>query len=143
MWPDWAPSGAHYLLVTNESGHDAIEDHSANEGFARVLLSSGSEGIPPTAFLGEPRWAPDGQRFAFGMAFGEASSRQIWLSSATGSRPFSIDPAADASTAPCWSPDGEWIAYVRIKDAKSQLVKIRASPASIPIVLQDAALHQR
>jgi hypothetical protein len=100
----------------------------------RVLLSIRSEGLPPSAaFMGEPRWAPDGQRFAFQV------DAQIWVSNASGSRPYLIDAAADGgSAAASWSPDGEWIAYIRVKDGKSQLAKIRASPGASPIVLQDA-----
>jgi Tol biopolymer transport system component len=145
MFPDWAPSGTHYLDSTNESGRLAIEDRSAQGEFARELVSLGSESIPRSAVtMGEPRWAPDGRRFLFGVGFGnDYSGRQIWLSSASGSRPFPIDPAADGSTAPCWSPDGEWIAYIRTKEAKRQLVKIRAPSGGSPIVLAEAAPGQR
>ena len=145
MFPDWAPSGTHYLDSTDASGRVAIEDRSVQEGFARELISLGSEPIPPSAVtMGEPRWAPDGRRFLFGIGFGrDIKGRQIWLSTVTGSRPFPIDPAADGSTAPCWSPDGEWIAYIRTKNAKRELVKIRASGGGGPIVLAEAAPGQR
>ena len=135
-FPDWAPSGTHYIYTTNT----LIEDRSAKGEFARVLLSLGSEGIPHSAVaLGEPHWVPDGQRFAFGIAFGNnPDGRQIWVSKVAGARPFPIDPAADASTMPCWSPDGEWIAYVRTSSRKRQLAKVRSSAGANPIVLQDA-----
>ena len=141
MFPDWAPSGTHYLDATDESGRIAIEDRSVQEGFARELISMDSGNIPRSAVtMGEPRWAPDGRRFVFGIGFGnDISGRQLWLSSAAGSRPFPIDPAADGSTAPCWSPDGEWIAYIRTKDAKRQLVKIHSAATGSPIVLADSA----
>jgi hypothetical protein len=127
------------LYTTNQSGRVAIEDRSAKEGFARVLLSLGSEGIPPSAVaFGEPHWAPDGQRFAFGIGFEGVTNRQIWVSNVAGTRPFPIDPAADGSTMPCWSPDREWIAYVRTRSRKRHLAKVRSSVGADPIVLQDA-----
>jgi Tol biopolymer transport system component len=141
MFPDWAPSGTHYMDSTDESGRLAIEDRSVQEGFARELVSLGSKPIPPSAVtLGEPRWAPDGRRFVFGIGFGhDFGGRQIWLSSVAGSRPFPIDPAAEGSTAACWSPDGEWIAYIRTKETRRQLVKIRAASGGSPIMLAQAA----
>src|SRR5262249_18329209 len=55
-FPDWAPSGTHYLHVTDDQGRIVIEDRTAKEGFARVLLSIGSEGLPAASKgLGEPR----------------------------------------------------------------------------------------
>jgi serine/threonine protein kinase/Tol biopolymer transport system component len=145
MFPDWAPSGTHYLDATDYSGPAAIEDRSVQEGFARELISLGSETIPRAAVtIGEPRWAPDGRRFVFGIGFGnDFNGRQIWLSSVSGSRPSPIDPAADGSTAACWSPDGEWIAYIRTSEAKRQLVKTRAPGGGTPIVLAEAAPGQR
>jgi WD40 repeat protein len=132
------------LYASDESGRFAIEDRSAKEGFARVLLSIGSEGLPSaTQGLGEPHWAPDGQRFAFGVGFGGIASRQIWVSNVSGAHPFPIDPAADSSTAPCWSPNGEWIAYIRFKDGKKQLSRIRSSAGASPINLQDAEPDSR
>jgi Tol biopolymer transport system component len=145
MFPDWAPSGTHYLNTTDYSGKLAIEDRSVQEGFARELISLRSETIPRAAVtIGEPRWAPDGRRFVFGIGFGnDYNGRQIWLSTVTGSRPSPIDPDADGSTAPCWSPDGEWIAYIRTKEAKRLLVKTRAPGGANPIVLAEAAPGQR
>jgi hypothetical protein len=137
---DWAPSGTHYLRISDDPGHLVIEDRSIKEGFVRPLLSIDSEGLPLSARgLAEPRWAPDGQRFAFGIGFGNPSSRQIWVSNVSGTRPFPIDASADGSTAPCWSPDGEWIAYIRTKGGKTQLAKVRPSHGASPIVLHDAA----
>ncbi len=53
-WPDWAPSGTHFLVSTERSGALAIEDISSAEGFSRWLA------VPEAnVHYYSPQWAPD------------------------------------------------------------------------------------
>ena len=138
QFPEWSPSGTHYLYEAMSPA--AIEDRSAAEGFVRVVVSHDSEGIPGNATsFGEPRWAPDGLRFVFRIGFGGGSTRQLWVSNVSVGHPFRLS-GEEAATAPCWSPDGEWIAYIRLHGNGAQLVKTRASSGANPVVLTDAAV---
>jgi Tol biopolymer transport system component len=37
-----------------------------------------------------------------------------------------------------WSPDGQWISYVREITGKQDLVKVRTTPRSAPEIVADA-----
>ena len=129
--PSWAPSGSHYLMITNRSGVYAIEDVSLKEGFARRLLE-----IPRGSFADQPEWAPDGIRFTFGLF--SSGSEKLMLSNSASVSTVPLDPGADRSFSASWSPDGQWVAYVRAKTGVDQLVKIRPGVPNSVVVLANA-----
>jgi Tol biopolymer transport system component len=135
--PDWSPSGAHYLHSAESPA--AIEDRPEKEGFAHVVVSLESEGIPKTAIaLQSPRWAPDGMRFLFGVGFGGgASTRQLWVSNLSSGRPVPL-LGGKSATGACWSPDGEWIAYLSSDGTGAHLFKSLVFAGANPVVLADA-----
>ena len=61
------------------------------------------------AFLGSPRWSPDGQRIAFDV-FREGHA-DIYVVSADGGSPrrFTTEPSQEVR--PSWSRDGRWIYF--------------------------------
>ncbi len=135
-WPDWAPSGTHYLVSTDRSGIFAIEDVSTTDGFSRRLLIEASNQLG----FGGVRWAPDGSRFAFVDLSREGKAR-LMLSSAAGGSVVTLDTDTGPTTlSPSWSPDGQWVAYLRSNSGRKQLVKIRASAGAAPVVLADLAV---
>jgi Tol biopolymer transport system component/tRNA A-37 threonylcarbamoyl transferase component Bud32 len=130
-WPDWAPSGMHFLVSTERSGLLAIEDISSAEGFSRWLAI-------PEANVNyySPQWAPDGSRFVF---LSEGGKKQLMLSNASGGRstPVTSDGELLDGLSASWSPDGQWVAYLRHIGAKAQLVKIRPGSAAAPVILAE------
>jgi hypothetical protein len=129
-WPDWDPSGTHYLASTNRSGETQIEDMSPTSptGFSRVVRAAG----------GAARWAPDGARLVFVLI--DAQGPRLALSNASGGREISLTGSEYRPAAPfSWSPDGQWVGGVVNHAGKQQLVKIKPVPGSAPVPLPKAA----
>ncbi len=132
--PDWAPSGTHYLYsIFGNGGRGGIEDRFAAEGFSREV----AEAPPGTdTYALAPRWAPDGTRFLF--VQGLVGRLQLMIANAAGEH---WTPIADnvEQMAHAWSPDGQWIAFLRTEGGKQQLLKIRPVAGATPLVLVNAA----
>jgi dipeptidyl aminopeptidase/acylaminoacyl peptidase len=96
--------------------------------------------------VGTVRVSPDGGRAAFvvGTAVmdGEKSEwvSQVHVARADGSGAFQLTRSEKSSTAPAWSPDGAWIAFVAArgdKDAKPNLWRIRVDGGEAEALTQE------
>jgi Tol biopolymer transport system component len=128
--PDWAPSATHFLFSTfGEGSGGGIVDRSAAEGFSRRVADA-----PPgdDSYALGPRWAPDGTRFLF--AQGQVSHMQLAIANASGRRPIVLTENV-AENAHAWSPDGQWVVFLRREGGKEQVVKIKPVAGATPIVL--------
>lgn len=131
--PDWAPDGSHYLVSTGLFDEDRhIEDVSLN-GFSR-RLAEGPHGLDAMG----PRWAPDGTRFVF-LLNDYAGRMTLMLSNASGGHAIAIGQFPNSVTQiHTWSPDGQWLAAIRILDGKQRLVKVRPAAGATPVILSNA-----
>ena len=137
LYPDWAPSGTHFLFNRIDVGAgSAIDDRSAAEGFSRRVAES-PRGHP---ILNGPRWAPDGTRFVFaqGVATQNRKSR-LTIANSSGGRWTELVDGLGFDLAYAWSPDGEWVAVQRREGDKSQLVKMKPVAGATPLVLGKAS----
>jgi Tol biopolymer transport system component/tRNA A-37 threonylcarbamoyl transferase component Bud32 len=131
FWPAWAPTGSHYLYATNRTGKWAVEDApAAADGFPRRLIEG--ESISTYSQL---RWAPDGGRFTLTrIAVGKPA--QVVLANASGGTSAPLEPGAPSVTYNAlWSPDGQWILYVRTAPSEIQVAKIRPGSTAGPEIL--------
>ncbi len=126
-WPDWAPSGTHFLYSTDRDGPFAIVDRFAKEGLTRRLAEA------PSGVVDDPHWSPDGTRFLF-FSRSPSEGAKLMLSGASGGRTTSLDKGVVLGFA-TWSPDGQWVAYGRLKDGKVELAKVRPGSAGSPVIL--------
>ncbi|HEU0093635.1 MAG TPA: hypothetical protein VFS78_16105, partial [Vicinamibacteria bacterium] len=109
---------------------------------ARVRANDVGAWTPEFAFkvkrVSQVRPSPDGRHVAYvvGTAAmeGEKSEwiSQIWVADADGGKAVQLTRGDKSSTAPAWSPDSQWIAFVSAraadkdaKDAKANLWRIR------------------
>jgi Tol biopolymer transport system component len=132
IWPDWAPSGTHFLFSTARTGSSpTVVDREAVEGgFSRRLLEEDTN---------QTRWSPDGRRIAFFAGFlAGGGLRQLKLANASGGGMVVLDSTPGLLQGASWSPDGQWISYLRNDSSGWKVVKIRASPGSSPEILANA-----
>jgi Tol biopolymer transport system component/tRNA A-37 threonylcarbamoyl transferase component Bud32 len=129
--PDWAPSGTHYLFSTF-GAPGGIENRSAMDGFSRRVV----EAPPgPETYTLAPRWSPDGTRFLF--VQGPMTREQLTIANAVGGRWTTLADNA-IETPHAWSPDGQWVAFLRREGGKQQLAKMKPVAGATPRVLAKA-----
>jgi dipeptidyl aminopeptidase/acylaminoacyl peptidase len=125
--PDWAPSGKHFLFTTTNGDYGIVEDQQTDgEAFSRRLGEAGGR---------EARWSPDGERFVF---YNEHDG-MLRLANASGSGWVSLDSTRNGILEGfSWSPDGQWISYLRSISGRTDLVKLRVTPGAAPVILTGA-----
>jgi eukaryotic-like serine/threonine-protein kinase len=127
--PDWAPSGTHFVFsIPTGEGAGIMDRQAGVEGFSRRLGDARGT---------NPQWSPDGGR----LVFSRESERigKLMLANATGGGVVVLDSIQSESIrGMSWSPDGQWITYLREISGKQDLVKIRATPGAAPEMLANA-----
>ena len=127
--PDWAPSGTHFIFsVPTGEGTGIVDQQAGVEGFSRRLGDARGR---------DPQWSPDGGRFVFSRELDRVSS--LMLANAAGTGIVQLDSIRFGTLrGMSWSPDGQWICYLREIAGKQDLVKVRAMPGSNPEIVANA-----
>jgi TolB protein len=115
--PSWSPDGS---LISYVSGTDFHVMNRDGTGIRKVNQRTYSEQSGGT-------WSPNGDGLVF--EAGELGISDLWLVGLDGEpeRPLATSPQVE--TAPAFSPDGEWVAFLRVApdlEATTQVVVIRA-----------------
>ncbi len=129
MTPDWAPSGTHFIFsIPTGEGTGIMDRQAGDEGFSRRLGDSKGR---------NPQWSPDGGRFVFYREVDRVG--RLMLANAAGGGAFMLDSVTSGTlNGMSWSPDGQWICYVREISGKEDLAKVRATPGSAPEIVANA-----
>ena len=76
-------------------------------------------------------------RHAISVLAGPGTARQLTIANASGGHWTQLPDTTDIAHA--WSPDGQWIAFLRDEGGKQQLVKMKPVADATPVVLANAA----
>jgi eukaryotic-like serine/threonine-protein kinase len=126
--PDWNPSGSHFIFASAGEGQFAIQEWSRTDGPKRRLREEAG-----VLHLSTPRWTPDGTRFAYEKY--SAGGGKLWVSNASGGQAEPVDPESIAYQLVAWSPDSQWLVYVRQVAGKMELAKIRPGSREPAVIL--------
>jgi eukaryotic-like serine/threonine-protein kinase len=127
----WLPNGREFVYVSNANGPYQLWVRRLDDNYARLLIPGGLGGLPDQ-LLGNVAVAPDGERLAVEVLGAEHT---IWALRRGGGKPVRIDPENADHHSPAWSPDGNWIAYGRVRP-REQLMKAPAGGGN-PVVIAD------
>jgi Tol biopolymer transport system component len=120
--PTWSPDGQRVIFASNRNGAlNLFALPAGGDGNTNRLTTSESLQLPGS-------WSPDGNVLAF-MEQHPSTGRDIWLLRRNGERMVFLNSEADES-APRFSPDGRWIAYVSNQSGQAE-VYVRAVNAGL------------
>ena len=122
---NWLSGGREFVYISNASGPFEIWVRNADDNRARPLLFKGNDALP-LGRLNGLTVAPDGERLAVSHP---GIEHTIWAFRRSGGKAVRIDPGNPDHHSPAWSPDGNWIAYVRVFP-KEQMMKVPAGGGS-------------
>ena len=146
--------------ATQEAAERARQIAQAFEANARVLTLFDRSGktvgtIGTRGIYQQPVLSPDRSRVAVIRADLQNETNDLWVLDAAGSREVQItkNKPREGTTAPAWSPDGRYVAYVALRGSRYNILR-RASDGSGeeellyahpggPIVLTDWSLDGR
>ncbi|MGH9661661.1 MAG: TolB family protein, partial [Bryobacteraceae bacterium] len=131
--PAWSPVHPQYIYITDRTGADEIRLRSVQEGWDRPLVTDRDFGGEKAMYFHAPAFSPGGLRIVYGRrAFGR--NLTLWVSSLAGGPPVRVAAENANQLSPAWSPDGNWIAYVRVP--QYELVRVR--PGGTPEIVAKA-----
>ena len=111
--PIWSPDGERVIFSSNRHGAlNLFAAPASANGPAERLTTSEALQVPGS-------WSPDATTLAF-MEQHPSTGRDIWLLKRNGDRTAFANTEADQS-APRFSPDGRWIAYVSNESGQAEV----------------------
>jgi serine/threonine-protein kinase len=111
--PIWSHDGQRVIFASNRNGAlNLFTLPAGGDGNAERLTTTESLQLPGS-------WSPDGEMLAF-MEQNPSTGRDIWLRRRNGDRVALAGSDADES-APRFSPDGRWIAYVSNESGQAEV----------------------
>jgi Tol biopolymer transport system component len=142
--PAWALNQPMLVYVTDRSGPLEIWLQSP-DGFSRPIVTARDFPAGTTQWLMSPILSPGADRVIYGRIghsdIAGSSTAHMWISSVSGGVPVPVTNDMAANEMPgSWSPDGNWLVYIRLQNGKADIVKVKTSGQDVPIVLK-ADIH--
>ncbi|MFN2525307.1 MAG: DPP IV N-terminal domain-containing protein [Actinomycetota bacterium] len=127
--PSWSPDGRWIAFIDTELQRVGLIHP---DGSGRKVLSPG-RGAGPVHSVA---WSPDGQKIVYSTGDGD-----IWVATSEGTQQTNLTERSNAeNTAPVWSPDGRYIAFVSNREGPFKLFRM-ASNGSRVVKLTDIELY--
>ena len=117
-FPVWSPVREEYAVATIHGGTPEIRLRSADASWERVLVSAKDFDNPTSAFV-DLAFSPSGQSIAYTRR--TARGEQIWISTLSGEPPARLENNDSRQLSPSWSPDGNSIAYLSLRNGERRL----------------------
>jgi Tol biopolymer transport system component len=113
-WPAWSPDGRNIAFVRRLPGSERAVYIIPSAGGRERKLAVGGEGVS---------WSPDGKWLALAnLPAPKGSGGLFLLSLVTGARrEFSV-PQSASDGFPVYSPDGQWIAFMRLRSERDVFI---------------------
>jgi Tol biopolymer transport system component len=137
--PAISPDGGEMVFITNSSFYTDIHIASALDGSheRRLLRGQRKESFETFRYIRTSLgWSPDGDRIAL---VTRNSGREVLVVYNVRKRTVEREMALglDEMFSPTWSPDGEWIAFEGLREARSNLYKVAVKGDSLVQLTHD------
>ncbi len=136
--PAWAQNQPALVYVTDRSGPPEIWLRSADGG-TRPLVTAANFPSNTTQWFMTPALSPKADRVIYIYIPHEAGSAvaRLWISSVSGGAPVPLtNDGGLGESGGDWSPDGNWFVYLVVRAGKIDLMKVKTSGQSAPVLLK-------
>lgn len=128
-----SPDGTRIACVSDRSGRDSLWILDADTGAGKRMTTGGRGGFERIS------WSPDGKRIVFAWD-GDGHGQQLWLLDLESATPHKLTTTKAANTAPDWSPDGEWIAFMSRRNSSPDLYKVKPDGTELTRLTSETTL---
>ncbi len=111
--PAWVPGRMTLYYTSYKLNHADILYHNLSSGERKMFARYGGSNMSPAP-------SPDGNKVA--MILSKDGWTDLYVQSSSGGSPFRLTKSPQDESAPCWSPDSNWICYAS-KDGERRTLK--------------------
>jgi Tol biopolymer transport system component len=138
--PAWALDQPMLVYVTDRSGPLEIWLQSP-DGVSRPIVTARDFPAGTTQWLMSPILSPAADRVIYGRIghsdSAGSSTAHVWISSVSGGAPVPVtNDTASIEMPGSWSPDGNWLVYIRFQNGKADIMKVKTSGQDVPVLLK-------
>lgn len=133
LHPQWSPDGSRIAYYQRTGDSAVVIDVRLDTPVVHRQLTSGP------GYAANPTWSPDGSRIAFAGA--PTGMRGVWDvfvleagyrgSDYVGPEPRPVTATPEREMHTSWSPDGEWISFVRFTEAGTDVWAVRSDGTEV------------
>ncbi len=133
--PAWSPDGRQVAYVTDRAGRAEIRIRSGDGAWERTVASAAEFEGRTYVFL-NVAFSPNGQSIAYTREGDDGD--QIWISAISGEPPHRVaNEVRELKRGLSWSPDGNWLAFVTVRNGRYVLMRAPVGSGSAEIIRRD------